>query len=199
MKILSLRVISTITLSLLTLNLTNCSSQNKILDLAGDSVPEWVVDPSVSDGIGGAGIASPSKGGLKFQIPVAELDAKADIASRIQSNISRVSKVALRSGAVNENDDVEQFFSQATKEVIKDQRLLGVKRDKMYRGKDGTLYIHMTMSEKDYTKYLDVLENSMIAKAKMSQLSRNNINKTQEAVKEIFDELEKERKETPLD
>ena len=46
------------------------SSKGDLSDL-----PAWVLDPSVKDGVGGVGIASPSKGGIKFQLPKAELDA----------------------------------------------------------------------------------------------------------------------------
>ena len=56
------------------------SSKGDLSDL-----PSWVLDPSVKDGVGGVGIASPSKGGIKFQLPKAELDAKANIAATIQS------------------------------------------------------------------------------------------------------------------
>ena len=83
---------------------------NQLKDL-----PEWVLNPSsgVKEGVAGVGIAGPSRGGITVQIPKAELDAKANIASTIQSEISRVTKNALRSAKVNDADDVEEFFAQA--------------------------------------------------------------------------------------
>ncbi len=166
------------------------ANQNK-----GDlkDLPAWVLDPSVKNGVGGVGIASPSKGGIKFQIPKAELDAKANIAATIQSEISRITKDSMRSAKVNENDDVEEFFAQATKEVIKDLPLSGVKRTNIFKSEDGTLYVQMVLGNEDYSKFLNNSEKTFQARAAKSNLGRENIDKTQAASKELFDELEKER------
>ena len=156
-------------------------------------LPAWVLDPTMPDGVAAVGIASPSTGGIKFQLPKAELDAKANIASTIQSEISRVTKQALRESKVNDVNDVEDFFSQATKEVVNDLPLSGVKRINIFQAKDGTLYVHMILKNEDYSKFLKNSENSFASRLKKSGLGRDNINKSQEATKEIFDELEKER------
>jgi hypothetical protein len=156
-------------------------------------LPSWVLNPEINDGIAAVGISSSSKGGIKFQLQNAKLDAKANIASRIQSEISRVSKNALRSAKVNENDDVEEFFTQATKEVVKNLPLSGVKQINIFRDKEGTLYVHMKLSNEDYSSFLKNGEDSFKARLNNSKLSRENIDKSQEATKEIFEELEKER------
>lgn len=156
-------------------------------------LPAWVLDPAVKDGVAGVGIASPSKGGIKFQIPKAELDAKANIAATIQSEISRVTKNAMRSAEVNGNDDVEEFFSQATKEAVKNLPLSGVKRINIFKAEDGTLYVHMLLGNEDYSKFLTDSQKAFDARAAKSNIGRDNINKTQEATKELFSELEKER------
>jgi hypothetical protein len=157
------------------------------------NLPAWVLDPNVADGIGGVGIASPSQGGIKFQIPKAEIDAKANIAATIQSEISRITKDAMRSANVNNTDDVEQFFSQATKEVVKDLPLSGVKRLNIFRDKDGTLYVHMVLKNEDYSKFLANSEKTFEARLAKANVGRANIAKTQEATKALFDELEGER------
>jgi hypothetical protein len=166
----------------------NINSKNELSDL-----PSWVIDPSVKDGVGGVGIASPSKGGTQFQIPKAELDAKANIAATIRSEISRITKNSLRSAKVNDNDDVEEFFAQATKDVIDNLPLSGVKRTNMYVAKDGSLYIQMVLKNEDYSKFLESSEKTFAARAANSAIGRENISKTQAATKELFDELEKER------
>ncbi len=159
------------------------------------NLPNWVIDPSVKDGVGAVGIASPSKGGIKFQLPKAELDAKANFAATIQSEVTRVSKNSMRSAKVNDDDDVEEFFSQATKEVVKNLPLSGVKRLNIFQSEDGTLYVQMVLLKEDYSKFLENSEKTFAARAAKSGLSRENINKTQAATKELFDELEKERAE----
>ena len=157
------------------------------------NLPAWVLDPSVADGVAAVGIAAPSTGGIKFQIPKAELDAKANIAATIQSEISRVTKQALRESKVNDVNDVEDFFSQATKEVVKDLPLSGVKRINIFQAQDGTLYLHMVLKNEDYSKFLQNSENNFNARLKKSGLARDNINKSEQASKAMFDELEKER------
>ena len=156
-------------------------------------LPEWVVDPEVKDGVAAVGIASPSVGGIKFQIPQAEIDAKANIASAINSEISRITKDALREAKVGEVNDIEQVFSQATKEVVKNMPMSGVKRINMYQAKDGTLYIRMVLKNDDYSKYLQNSQKLYESRLKQANLSRDNLSKSQEAVKGLFDELDKER------
>jgi len=164
---------------------------NQLKDL-----PEWVLNPSsgVKEGVAGVGIAGPSRGGITVQIPKAELDAKANIASAIQSEISRVTKNALRSAKVNDADDVEEFFAQASKEVVKNLPMSGAKRDKIFKAEDGTLYIRMVLGTEDYSKFLKNSQKEFEDKIAKSNLSRNSITKSQEATKDLFDELEKERK-----
>lgn len=174
-----------------------CSKKDEknIKAISGDlkDLPVWVLDPAVKDGVAGVGIASPSKGGIKFQIPKAELDAKANIAATIQSEISRITKDSMRSAKVNENDDIEEFFAQATKEVVKNLPLSGVKRINIFKAEDGTLYVHMLLSNEDYSKFLSDSQKTFETNLAKSNMARENINKTEEASKELFSELEKER------
>jgi len=156
-------------------------------------IPTWVADPEIKDGIGAIGIASPSKGGIKFQIQMAELDAKGNMAAKISSEISRVTKNAMRSANVNNADDVEEFFAQATKEVVKNLPMNGAVRDAIYLGKDGSLYIHMILKPEAYDSFLKETQTALKDKMK-KELGRQNINDAEKASKAIFDELEKERK-----
>ncbi|MFT6077401.1 MAG: hypothetical protein ACJA02_000482 [Myxococcota bacterium] len=177
----------------------SCSKVN-LSDLRGDSktqnisqLPEWIISPDVPDGIARVGIASKSAGGVRFQIPQAETDAKANIASAISSEISRITKEALRESKVGQVNDVDQFFSQATKEVVKNMPLSGIKRINMYQGSDETLYIRMVLKNDDYGKYIKNSQKIYEDRLRRSNLSRENINKSQAAVQVLFDELGKER------
>jgi hypothetical protein len=171
---------------------TKKTSNNDLSDL-----PEWVLDPKIKDGVAAVGIAGPSRAGLTVQLPKAELDAKANIAATIQSEISRVTKNALRSGKVNDADDVEEFFAQASKEVVKNLPLSGARRIHMFKAQDGTLYVHMMIDDQDYSKFLKNSQKDYEDKLKKSNLSRDNIDKSQSATKDLFDELEKERGNVP--
>ena len=170
---------------------SDLAKNNKTQNIS--ELPEWVVSPDVNDGVAAVGIASPSVGGIKFQIPQAEIDAKANIASAINSEISRITKDALREAKVGEVNDIEQVFTQATKEVVKNMPMSGTKRINMYQAKDGTLYIRMVLKNEDYSKYLQNSQKMYENRLKQANLSRDNLNKSQEAVKGLFDELDKER------
>ena len=190
------KILLTASALILALSVSSCANKEaKKVDAGGSlsDLPAWVLDPTMTDGVAAVGISAPSTGGIKFQIPKAELDAKANIAATIQSEISRVTKQALRESKVNDVNDVEDFFSQATKEVVKDLPLSGVKRINIFQSKDGTLYLHMILKNEDYSKFLQNSENALSNRLKKSSMGRDSINKSEVATKAAFDELEKER------
>jgi hypothetical protein len=168
-----------------------CSGNKNVVNKTNLDVPEWINEKKALSAVG---IAAPSKGGLQLQIAKADLDAKGNLAAKIGSDISRITKNALRSANVNEQDDVEGFFAQATKEVVTNFPLSGVSRDKMYIAKDGTLFVLVSMDVEVYQDFLSKSQKSLINKLHQSKLSRENIKASEEASKEIFSELEKERK-----
>ena len=75
--------------------------------------------------------------------------------------------------------------------------LSGARRIHMFKAQDGTLYVHMMIDDQDYSKFLKNSQKDYEDKLKKSNLSRDNINKSQAATKELFDELEKERGNIP--
>lgn len=180
------------TLALLLVSVS-CAKNQSFVNKTNSDLPEWINAEDEKGEIGAVGIASPSKGGYKFQIQIAELDAKGNIAAKINSEISRVTKQALRSANVNMADDVEEFFSQATKEVVKDMPLAGAVRTKTYIAKDGTLFVYVSLKEGAYDFFLKSAETTLQSRLKKSKLSRANIDESERASKAIFDELEKER------
>ena len=190
-KLLAIALSTTLLFSCAKTTISDLGKNNKTQNIS--ELPEWVVIPDIKDGVAAVGIASPSVGGIKFQIPQAEIDAKANIASAINSEISRITKDALREAKVGDVNDVEQTFSQATKEVIKNMPMSGVKRINMYQAKDGTLYIRMALKNEDYSKYLQNSQKMYENRLKQANLSRDNLDKSQEAVKGLFEELDKER------
>lgn len=182
-----------LSLIILILATISCSKHDLFVNNTNTELPEWINAEDAKGEIGAVGIASPSKGGYKFQIQIAELDAKGNIAAKINSEISRVTKQALRSTNVNMTDDVEEFFSQATKEVVKDMPLAGAVRDKVYIAKDGTMFVHIILKEGAYDFFLKSAETTLQSRLRKSKLSRANIDESEKASKAIFDELEKER------
>ena len=57
-------------------------------------LPAWVLSPAIEGTIAAVGIAPASAGGLQFEIPKAEADARANIAAQINVEISRLTKNA---------------------------------------------------------------------------------------------------------
>ena len=103
-----------------------------------------MIDPYIEGKISAVGIAPKSKGGLQFQIPQAESDARANIAAQLETTVSRLTKDALRSAKISDAEEVENIFSQVTKNLIKDIPLRGVRRVNMYRDNaSGDLYLSL--------------------------------------------------------
>lgn len=181
----------------LSLALSSCAgtgaNQSEINTNKGNlaNLPDWVLNPEIEGGVAAVGIAAPSVGGIRFQIAKAEMDARANIANTIGSEISRITKNSLREANVSGVNDVEDFFAQATKEVVRDLPLSGVKRINIFEAPDKTLYVHMLLTQKDFSQYIASSQRNLEAKLNRANLSRENINRSQEASKELFDELER--------
>lgn len=109
--------------------------------------PDWVVDPYViSEGkheIAAVGIAQKSSD-VSMQIAQAEADARANLASQIKTDISRLTKDAVRSANIKDVTDSERFFSHITQSIVKDLPLSGSKRTHIWiNNETGTMFIRM--------------------------------------------------------
>lgn len=156
-------------------------------------LPSWVLDPTVEGKIAAVGMAPKSRGGLQFQIPQAESDSRANIAAQISTEVSRLTKNALREARVAGQDDVENVFSQVTKNVIKKIPLMGAKRINMYKDPaDGALYIHMAVDSDMIANYFKQNKKLFSDSVQNASLSRDRINQAQKAVDGLFKELDKE-------
>ena len=82
---------------------------------ATNSLPLWVINPKVKEGITAVGMAKYSKYGLKVMKPQAKMDALAKLAGKIETKISQNTK---RTSSLNKNDNIQNNFSQSTKEVV---------------------------------------------------------------------------------
>ena len=170
--------------------LTSCSSK---LKSALDALPKWVLDPYVKGTIAAVGMAPKSAGGLQFQIPKAEADARANIAAQIETEVSRLTKNALREAKVGEQNDVENVFSQATKNLVKKVPLSGARRINMFKDPtDGTMYIHMSIDSEMVAAYIKKNEDLLASAIASANITRANLDKAQEAVKGLFNDLDKE-------
>lgn len=190
-KILSALVVAAISLTF------SCIKQEqpvvKVTNHNLEGVPHWVLEPGIEDGIAAVGIANPSKGGLRLQIRKAELEARAEIAAIIKTEVTRITKDALRSAEINGEDDVENFFSQATKEVVKNIPLSGITRINIFKGDDGSLYVRMALKNDDYRKFLETSHKNLQTGLRDSSVELDNIAKSERAAEQIFKELDKER------
>lgn len=156
-------------------------------------LPSWVLDPAIERKIAAVGMAPRSRGGLQFQIPQAEADARANIASQINTEVSRLTKNALREARIADQDDIENIFTQVTKNVVRKIPLMGARRINMYKDpKSDELYVHMAidseMVAEHFSKNRQLFSDSVVS----SSLARDRIDKAQKAVNGLFKELNKE-------
>jgi hypothetical protein len=176
----------------LTIFTTACNKPT-IQEKAQVNLPDWVINPNIEGKISAVGIAPKSKGGLQIQIPQAEADARANIAAILQTEVSRLTKDAIRSAKVSNVEEFDNVFSQATKNLVKKIPLTGSKRVNMFRdNSDGSLYIQMALDSKLVTNYL--AENKAVFKKDLMQASANQeyINNAEKAVEKLYNDLDKE-------
>ena len=140
-----------------TLIIAGCSSRGKLDEIGA---PTWVFDPSslakTPDEISAVGIGEATQGGLKVQLAQAEADARGGIANQILSELTRISKDAVRKTKVASSEDVEKIFSQATQEVVRDLPLSGAIRTNIWQDpKTDILYVRMILDGKRIAGHLN--------------------------------------------
>jgi|SaaInlStandDraft_7_1057024.scaffolds.fasta_scaffold07363_6 hypothetical protein len=184
-----------ILIALMALMAAGCSTKQEQPRSELDNLPKWVLDPYIDGTIAAVGMSPASTGGLQFQIPKAEADARANIAAQIETIVSRLTKDALREVKIADQNDVENVFSQATKSLIKEVPLSGARRRNMFKDpEEGTLFVHMSIDNQMIQDYMRKNQSAIEASVASSNLSRSNIKKSQEAVRELFTDLNKELK-----
>lgn len=183
-----------ISVSLLLSSCSNHKEENKQIDNSSLShLPDWILNPNTEGTISAVGIAPKSKGGLQFQIPKAEADARANIASIISTEVSRLTKNSLREAQLENVSDVENVFSQATKNLVKKIPIAGARRTNMFRdAQDGTLYIMMSLDQEMLSEYFSKNRNYLDSALKSAQLSQERLNQSQKAVDSLYQELNEE-------
>lgn len=159
-----------------------------------NNLPSWVINPKVEGGIAAIGIAGYSKYGLQVMLPEAELDAKVKLAGQIQTVLSQLQKKALRHTKINDIDEFDNSFKQASKEVIKKMPLSGVQRINMFQSQDGTLYVHMIIQKREVSQYLGNMKNTYKKHMQEAKISRQNIDEGMKVLDSMMKELDAETK-----
>jgi len=159
------------------------------------NLPEWVIDPSIEGKIAAVGIAPKTVGGIKMQIAQAESDAVANMAAQIQTSVSRITKESMRLAGVatevKSSEAVDKYFAQATKSVVKDVPISGAIRKNIYQSpSDGTLYIQMVIEPAAVKEYLISMADDLAKGMKDFGVTQKTIAQTENAMKDLFNELE---------
>ncbi len=173
---------------------TPAQKQKKEMINSVNNLPAWVINPKVEGGIAAVGIAGYSKHGQQVMLPEAEMDARSKLAGKIQTIISQLQKKAMRHTKVNDIDELDTAFKQATKEVIKKMPLSGANRINMYQSEDGTLYIHTVIQKREVAEYLVDVKGSYKQHMEDAKLSRQNIDEGMKVLDSMMDELDAETK-----
>jgi len=156
-------------------------------------LPSWVINPNIKGKISAVGIAPKSRGGLQIQIPQAEADARANIAAILQTEVSRITKNAIRSAKVSDIEEFDNIFSQATKNLVKKFPLAGSKRVNMYRdNNDGSLYIQMALDSELVKDFFEENQEILEEQLKNASTKQEYINKASKAVEKLYEDLDKE-------
>jgi hypothetical protein len=161
---------------------------------ANNNLPSWVLNPQVEGGISAVGIAGYSKHGMQVMLPQAEMDARAKLAGQIQTEISRIQKQAMRHNKINDLDDFENVFKQATKEVVKKIPLSGARKVKQYQAPDGTLYVLMVIEKRDVANEVKDMKDTYLEHMKQAKMTRESLDQGMKVLDDMMKELEEETK-----
>jgi hypothetical protein len=163
--------------------------------LADLELPSWVINPY--DGleksmIAGVGISkNPAENDqIRFLIIQAESQARAEIATTLQTEISRMTKDAMQSASVDKINAVENSFSTITSEIVKNVPLSGAVRDKIFQDKRGIVYVRVVINAGIVKKYLEGAVSSYNDAMQQAGFTRDQIQKTNASMKALFDELD---------
>ncbi len=159
------------------------------------NLPEWVINTKVDGVISSVGIAPRTLGGLKMQIAQATEDAKANMASEIQTKVSRVTKDSMRrAGVINKGEKqeaIDEYFAQATKSIVKNVPISGAKRTNMWQDPaTGDLYIQMILDQTNVKEYLVQSADTFANGLQGYDVTQKTIAQTERAMKDLFDEMD---------
>jgi len=161
---------------------------------ANNNLPSWVMDPKVEGGISAVGVAGYSKHGMQIMLPQAELDGRAKQAGQIQTVVSRVQKQAMRHNKINELDDLENVFKQASKEVIKKMPLSGARKMKQFQAADGTFYVLMVIEKREVSRHLNDMKTTYQDHMKEAQMTRKSLDQGMQVLDDMMKELDEDMK-----
>jgi hypothetical protein len=161
---------------------------------ANNNLPDWVMDPKVEGGISAVGVAGYSKHGMQIMLPQAEMDGRAKLAGQIQTIVSRIQEQAMRHNKINELDDLENVFKQATKEVVKKVPLSGARKMKQFQGSDGTFYVMMVIEKREVSKHVQDMRSTYEDHMKEAQMTRESLDQGMKVLDDMMKELDEEVK-----
>ena len=159
-----------------------------------NNLPKWVVNPKVEGGIAAVGITGYSKHGLQVMLPQAEMDARAKLAGKIPVIVSQIQKKAMRHVKINEIDEFENSFKQATKEVIKKMPISGAQRINLFQANNGDLYVHTVIQKREISEHLGDMKSTYKQHMQEAKISRQNIDEGMKVLDDMIKELDVETK-----
>lgn len=173
------------------MNTTPQGEKGKMVQI-NNNLPSWVINPKVEGGIASVGITGYSKHGMEIMMPQAEMDARAKLAGQIQTIVSQVQKKSMRAVKINDIDEFEKSFKNATKEVIKKMPLSGAQRINVFQANDGTLYVHMVIEKREVSKHIGDMKNTYKKHMQEAKISRDNIDEGMKVLDDMMSELDVE-------
>lgn len=154
------------------------------------NLPEWVTNPNEEDEFVAVGIAGFSRHGMQVMLPQAEMDGRAKLAGKIETEVSRIQEQVLRQSQISQLDDIDRAFKAATKEVVKKIPLSGAKRTKMYQSSDGTLYVLTVINRNFIVNDIEQKRNIYKQQMEQAKLTRQSIEEGMKVLDKSMQELE---------
>lgn len=178
--------------------LTGCASKsaeagNDKTIVNFDDMPAWIGNATVENGIGVVGIAKYSRHGMRIMMPKAEMDGRAKLAAEIQTEVSRLTKGAMRQANINDLDDYEEQMTEATVNLVKKIPLSGAQVIARYQEpKNGDLYIHMVIQKREIGGFIADNAKSVRAQMAEAKMTRERLDSAMNVMDNLVNELNAE-------
>lgn len=161
--------------------------ETPVVDSAKD-LPDWILNPYIKNGVAAVGMAYPiaKNQSEESQILIAENEARAEISEIIHAKLSRIEKDILAQINFENPSQAKKIFDEATAEVVQSISTTKAARVDSYKDKDGTLYVHLFLKNKDYKKSAKRVQEIYQNHVDKSHLKNGDLEKANEVVQALF-------------
>jgi len=168
--------------------MSGCATGPK--DTLTEEYPAWVLDPSMEGGLSAVGSAKMSKAGMQFTRTEALANARDELARQMSVKVKNMVKNFTEVTGVGDDETVDRVSSQVSKQ-LSSQVLAGSKQKKMWKSKDGELFVLVVLDPEAAIKAVNAVREAVKTSYKNEKALWQKF-QAKKAQEELNAEIEKE-------